>query len=257
VKAVIDSLSAVRGPEDDRTLGQRQHDALEEAFLRLIAAGMLPQRNGQPVRLELDITLPELLTGDPDGDSCDAAVQPVITGHVDYGLLAQLADPGSPQAAALRDTAARAASAAAGAPSGDLLETAVKLLSGPGGYATMLRRQITGIPLASISLPLDIASTFDTIPVHLRRAVRRRDRHCRFPGCDLPVAGCDVHHIRPRAKGGPHALRNLMLLCRFHHQIAIHRWGWTIQLHTDGTTSAVSPDQSKTLHSHPPPTMAA
>ena len=31
VEAVLDSLSAVRGPEDTRTLAQRRHDALEEA----------------------------------------------------------------------------------------------------------------------------------------------------------------------------------------------------------------------------------
>jgi hypothetical protein len=35
---------------------------------------------------------------------------------------------------------------------------------------------------ASVSLPLDIGAVTDTIPVHLRRAVTARDRHCRFPG---------------------------------------------------------------------------
>jgi hypothetical protein len=28
-------------------------------------------------------------------------------------------------------------------------------------------------------------------------------RHCRFPGCDQPVAACQPHHITPRAQGGP------------------------------------------------------
>jgi hypothetical protein len=109
----------------------------------------------------------------------------------------------------------------------------------------------------SISLPLDIAGTLDTIPVHLRRAVRKRDRHCRFPGCDLPAAGCDVHHLVHRKDGGRHALTNLGLFCRFHHLIAIHRWGWHVTLHPDGTTTAISPDGTKTLHSHPPPGQAA
>jgi hypothetical protein len=48
-----------------------------------------------------------------------------------------------------------------------------------------------------------------------------------------------------------------MLLCRFHHLIAIHRWGWVFTLRPDGTTQAVSPDGTKTLHSHPPPVQAA
>ncbi|MEP7023403.1 MAG: hypothetical protein ABJB47_06230, partial [Actinomycetota bacterium] len=60
-------------------------------------------------------------------------------------------------------------------------------------------------------------------------------------------------HIVRRADGGVTALHNLILLCPFHHLIAIHRWGWTIQLHADGTTTAASPDRQKTLHSHGPP----
>jgi transposase len=91
----------------------------------------------------------------------------------------------------------------------------------------------------------------------LRRAVRTRDKHCRFPGCDLPAAGCDVHHIVHRKDGGRHALTNLALFCRFHHLVAIHRWGWDVTLHPDGTTTAISPDGTKTLHSHPPPGQAA
>ncbi|HUB38797.1 MAG TPA: HNH endonuclease signature motif containing protein, partial [Streptosporangiaceae bacterium] len=151
---------------------------------------------------------------------------------------------------------AAAARAAAEAPFGDVLAQAIALLSGPAGRAAWLRRRAAGIPVATISLPLDIAATFDTIPVHLRRAVRKRDKHCRFPGCDLPAAGCEVHHILPRKDGGRHALSNMALLCRFHHLVAIHRWGWQFTLHPDGTTTAVSPDGTKTLHSHAPPSAA-
>jgi hypothetical protein len=306
-QTVLDALGRARGPEDDRTQGQRWHDALEEAFLLLLGSDCLPQRAGQPVRLELGITLAELLNGDRDGRTCDATIDPVITGHVDYnllakltdqdqelpfdtrdgdeagaavddlsdgtgntgdgaaaagrggdyGLLAKFADPDSPQAARLREAARQAHISVASAGLEDVLAGAVALLSGPEGVAMALRRKITGIPLASVSLPLDIASAFDTIPAHLRRAVRKRDRHCRFPGCDVPAARCDVHHIVWRSKGGRHALTNMLLLCRYHHHVAIHRCGWVIVLHADGTTTAVSPDGSKTLHDHPPPIRAA
>jgi hypothetical protein len=62
-----------------------------------------------------------------------------------------------------------------------------------------------------------------------------------------------VHHLIPRSQGGPTRLDNLTLLCSFHHLIAVHRWGWTLQLHADGTTTATSPDGNRTLHSHGPP----
>jgi hypothetical protein len=255
VDAVLGSLSARRGPEDIRTLGQRQHDALEEACTRLLAADCLPDRAGQPVRLELNITLDELARngdGSPAGPgaACDAVIQPVITGMVDYELLNRLAD-----AENRRELAGALGSRAVGDRCGMLLEQALALLSGPSGYAALLRRQLAG-PAAAASLPLDIAGTYDTIPVHLRRAVRHRDQHCRFPGCDMPAAACDVHHLIHRKDGGRHALTNLALLCRFHHHVAIHRWGWQIILHPDGTTTARSPDGTKTLHSHAPPTAA-
>jgi len=65
-----------------------------------------------------------------------------------------------------------------------------------------------------------------------------------------------VHHIIPRSKGGPTSLTNCILLCSFHHLIMIHRWGWTITLHNDGTTTMTSP-HGRTLHSHSPPATAA
>jgi hypothetical protein len=44
-----------------------------------------------------------------------------------------------------------------------------------------------------------------------------------------------------------------VLLCTFHHQVAIHRWGWTLVLNPDGTTTAWNKDKTKVLHSHGPP----
>lgn len=247
LSAVLDALSQPTGPEDDRTLAQRRHDALEESCIRLIAADMLPNRAGQPVRLELPISLEELRRN-VGGVACDASVQPVITGFPDYDLLSRLADEDG-----RRQRAATMAGAVATGRYQDVIGAAAALLSGPHGLAAALRRHLPGAAAVPPSLVLDIAGTTDTIPVHLRRAVRRRDCHCRFPGCDVRADACEVHHITHRKDGGRHALSNLLLLCRFHHLIAIHTWGWTITLHPDATTSATSPDGSRTLHSHAPP----
>ena len=61
VAAVLDALSAPAGKEDDRTKGQRYHDALAEAMRRLTAAGLLPERAGQPVKTWVHISLADLL----------------------------------------------------------------------------------------------------------------------------------------------------------------------------------------------------
>ena len=50
VGAVLDALSAPAGAEDTRSHSQRYHDALQEAMRRLLAAGLLPERAGQPVK---------------------------------------------------------------------------------------------------------------------------------------------------------------------------------------------------------------
>jgi HNH endonuclease len=134
-----------------------------------------------------------------------------------------------------------------------LLRHAADVLSGPGGLAAFLRTRLTGDQVPSVSLPLDTGTPASLITGALRRAVITRDRHCAFPGCDTPPAACQVHHIKERAKGGQTSLTNLVLLCAFHHLIAVHQWGWTLTLHADGTVTAVSPDRTRTLHSHGPP----
>ena len=115
------------------------------------------------------------------------------------------------------------------------------MLSGPGGLAAFLRTRLTGGQFPAVSLPLDVGAATPTVPGHLRRAVITRDRHCAFPGCTQPPPACHVHHLRPRADGGPTRLGNLLLLCAFHHLIAVHQWGWALTLHPDGTLTARQP----------------
>jgi hypothetical protein len=51
VAAVLDALSVPADAEDTRSQPQRYHDALQEAMRRLVAAGILPERAGQPVKI--------------------------------------------------------------------------------------------------------------------------------------------------------------------------------------------------------------
>jgi hypothetical protein len=130
VTAVLDALSAPMGAEDTRTKEQRYHDALQDAMRRLVAAGLLPARAGQPVKVWAHVTLAELRAMDDgsvlagewiaemairwaarraessdgsggdggawlDGNAaramaCDALINPVVTGNVDPGVLDDL-----------------------------------------------------------------------------------------------------------------------------------------------------------------------
>jgi Domain of unknown function (DUF222) len=57
VAAVLDALSAPAGKDDDRTRDQRYHDALQEAMRRLLAADLLPERAGHPVKALVHMSL--------------------------------------------------------------------------------------------------------------------------------------------------------------------------------------------------------
>ncbi len=129
VGTVLDALSAPAGAEDTRSQPQRYHDALQEAMQRLVTAGLLPDRAGQPVKAWIHISLADLMMLDGssalqeewtarvraawaahraeasaggsdggawlDGDAaqavaCDAAMAPFVTGEVNPGALEDL-----------------------------------------------------------------------------------------------------------------------------------------------------------------------
>jgi hypothetical protein len=310
LSAVLETLGKKAGPEDARTAAQRRHDALEEACRRLIAAGGIPDRAGQPTQIQLHLTLEQLRNldgaaeaenawaaaraagdGEPGwlsgraapGYACDAQITPIVTGHLDPAALARLAagflpagrqpgctcgrcicPPSHPSHPSLTRPGRPGSGPAGPLPprtlrrlQDTLLRYAADVLSGPAGLAAFLRTGLLAADFPAVSLPLDVGAATSTVPPHLRRAVIARDRRCAFPGCRQRPAACQVHHIVPRSQGGQTALTALILLCPFHHLIAVHRWGWTITLHGDGTTTATSPDGRKTLHSHSPPAATA
>lgn len=65
-----------------------------------------------------------------------------------------------------------------------------------------------------------------TIPSSVRRALRTRDRGCRFPGCENRRF-VDAHHVKHWAHGGETTVKNLVLLCRRHHR-AVHEGGYRV-----------------------------
>jgi hypothetical protein len=132
---------------------------------------------------------------------------------------------------------------------------AIDFVSGPAGIAAWLRTTLLAPPYNTPSLPLDVGYS-DSIPASIRRAVQLRDRGCAWPRCGRPAAWCDVHHLQHKKDGGKTSVTDCVLLCQFHHDVCIHRLGWRLVLHPDGTTTAYGPD-GQVLHSHSPPTLRA
>ncbi|MBO0805711.1 MAG: DUF222 domain-containing protein [Nocardiopsaceae bacterium] len=247
VRKVFDAFGKRLGPDDLRSEGERNHDALGEALgealSRLLKAGLAPQSSGMDTKVLVSIPLPHLhglpgsaalerewaeariarsgwLSGPgADAVACASEVTPVVTGNVDWEALDKLtgqwlrAGRGDCRCdcggCTCREPLAPEARARL---SRSLLQLAIDAVSGPGGLAGFLRSRQLGAPFSAASLPLDIGEP-KGIPEYLRRAVIRRDGHCQWPGsCDKPPAACEPHHVVPRSEGGKTELRNLKLV---------------------------------------------
>jgi hypothetical protein len=73
---------------------------------------------------------------------------------------------------------------------------------------------------------LSVGRKTRTIPPSIRRALQRRDKACRFPGCSCSRF-VDAHHIQHWADGGETSMDNLVLLCRHHHRL-VHEGGFSL-----------------------------
>jgi Domain of unknown function (DUF222) len=81
--------------------------------------------------------------------------------------------------------------------------------------------------LLADSMVIDVGRATRTVSAPTMRALRVRDKGCRFPGCDRQVNWSNPHHIQFWARGGPGNLPNLVLLCFFHHRL-VHEGGWQV-----------------------------
>jgi hypothetical protein len=100
-----------------------------------------------------------------------------------------------------------------------------------------IAREVDGIPVASETLRalrpdakvreavLDRTGTHTThrprttLPADVERHVRRRDPHCRVPGCEA-TRGLQIHHCRPVGiQGDSHDPHGLAGVCPPHHRI--------------------------------------
>jgi len=76
------------------------------------------------------------------------------------------------------------------------------------------------------SEPLDVGRVKRLFTPGQRRAVYLRDRHCSFPGCTVPAAWTQIHHVIHWVFGGRTDVLNAAALCQRHHT-TVHRYGFT------------------------------
>jgi hypothetical protein len=74
--------------------------------------------------------------------------------------------------------------------------------------------------------PLDVGRKTRVIPPALRRAVKRRDPYCRWPGC-TNSRHWEGHHCVHWADGGATNLDNVVGVCRHHHRL-LHEGGYFV-----------------------------
>ncbi|WP_106849855.1 HNH endonuclease signature motif containing protein [Blastococcus sp. Marseille-P5729] len=181
--AAVGPLAAPRpaddeaGP-DDRTAGQRTHDALEDACRRLLDSAGTPAAGGTAASVHITIDLDQLLDAlrrlkDGTGDQTGRASGQVAGGErLSWPEIARLAHEAQ------------------------LIPTWISKTDGILAFGRTRR----------------IATEAQTL------ALITRDRGCSFPGCTAPPDWSQRHHVIPWWNGGKTDIDNLTLVCSFHHR---------------------------------------
>ena len=76
---------------------------------------------------------------------------------------------------------------------------------------------------------IDITVPDRVFTAHQRKAITVRDGCCIIPGCAVPAAWCEIHHVLEKSRGGPTHTDNGVLLCWFHHR-TLDDSGWQVRM---------------------------
>ncbi len=139
------------------------------------------------------------------------------------------------------------AGSAAGQPPGVLAADPAgvcQVAGGPGLSAHTARRVACDATVVAVSVDtagrlVDVGRKRRSVSRLQKLALRRRDRHCQYPGCNRTRT--DAHHIVHWADGGPTDMANLISLCSRHHHL-LHEDRYTVHPHPGGTPTFSRPD---------------
>ncbi|MBI5737593.1 MAG: DUF222 domain-containing protein [Mycolicibacterium neoaurum] len=120
------------------------------------------------------------------------------------------------------------------------------LLPGYGPIpAEQVRRMVPRAEVRPVPAAADLGTEGGYQPSRkLTEFIGCRDLTCRWPGCTIPVARCDIDHTIAWPYGPTHP-SNTKLYCRIHHLIKTFHCGphgWRDQQHPDGTITTTAPN---------------
>jgi hypothetical protein len=191
---LLDSLAAPRpeadGVKDPRTAGERNHDALLDGLNRLLVDGGLPATGG--IRATILLTMTEEQLGQRTLEEVEDQAR--------HRPDPQLVRTGH----------------------GALISLAMAL-------KIAVDAQVIPIVFRGAK---EIAAYGDTHRLATRGqrlALIARDQGCSFPGCAIPPAWCQTHHVTDFQLTRRTSVDDLTLLCGYHHRI-FERLGWTCEM---------------------------
>ncbi|ORL72591.1 HNH endonuclease [Prescottella equi] len=196
----LSALTKPRNPVDDpaekRTPARQRADAFAEILRRYLDSGEAPVEGGERPHLSLHVNASDLARSESAHEWTHPNEGSDLFGDKDIARMPHM---------------------------------------GPLSIATA-RRIACDCHLTSIvmddGVPLNLGRTSRTVSKKQRRALIARDHGCAFPGCGTPPAHCEGHHVKHWADGGPTDLDNLVLLCRYHHQL-LHHSHWGVRIGAD------------------------
>jgi hypothetical protein len=190
------STEAAASSDDGRAGEQAEHDASAETAQPSSAAAT----NADALVLMADTLLAKGAAERSDGDRYQVVV------HVEADALCEVraSDPEEATGCELE-----------GGP--PLPVEAARRLTCEGSVVSLLERD---------GRALSVGRKTRAVPPAIRRALRGRDRCCRFPGCNQR-RHLHAHHIEHWARGGQTSLINLLHVCRYHHR-QLHEGGFTV-----------------------------
>jgi hypothetical protein len=106
--------------------------------------------------------------------------------------------------------------------------TSSGLRVGPNTLAEILCSGTARVIYSDCNGPFAVSHRTEAVPPAIRAFVLKRDRgQCSIEGCSSRHR-LQPHHIKEQHEGGDHDPDNLVTLCWYHHHVAIHQLGFTI-----------------------------